>query len=59
MLAVSVMTMLCVTGIAFYARFLIALFGDRQKSWIGYVVHLRPGPPDDTKDLVEEETEAA
>ena len=40
MLAISVLTTLCTTGIAFYVRFLLALCKESAPRWIS-----RPKPP--------------
>jgi hypothetical protein len=55
MLAIAAMTMLCTGAIAFYLRFLFALFRECKHHWIGYLVRLRkeskedpsPGPKED------------
>jgi len=39
----AIMTMMCTAGIAFYVRFLFALYKERQPRSIGYWVRLRLG----------------
>jgi hypothetical protein len=43
MVATVLMTTLCVTGVAFYIRFLVALALESRNRWICYLVNLRFG----------------
>ena len=43
MVAISVMTTLCVVGVAFYVRFLVALFNEHKRHPNCYLVCLRAG----------------
>lgn len=47
MFVTAVMTVLCTTGVAFYARFLVALCKERKPRLIGYWVRLRLGSGED------------
>jgi hypothetical protein len=44
----TVMTVLCMAGIAFYVRFLVALWNEREPRSSGYWVRLRVGSGGDT-----------
>jgi hypothetical protein len=44
----TLMTMLCTAGIAFYGRFLVALWRECKPRPVGYWVSLRLGSGDDT-----------
>jgi hypothetical protein len=48
MLVKSVLTVLCIAGIAFYLRFLVALCKECKPSSVGYWVRLRLGSGEDT-----------
>jgi hypothetical protein len=48
MFAKMAMTILCMTGIAFYVRFLIALCKECKPHSVGYWVRLRLGSDEDT-----------
>ncbi len=41
MLVMAVMTLLCVAGVAFCLRFMVALCKERERRQIGYSVRLR------------------
>ena len=41
MLGVAAVTALCTGAIAFYVRFLVALFRDCKPGWVGYWARLR------------------
>jgi hypothetical protein len=41
MLGMAVMTLLCVAGVAFCLRFMVALCKEHERHQIGYSVHLR------------------
>lgn len=43
MLTTAVMTVLCMAGVAFFARFLVALCKEFEPRLIGYWVRLEPG----------------
>jgi len=42
-MTIALMTVLCLAGVAFYLRFLVALCKDRKAHWIFYWVHLHTG----------------
>jgi hypothetical protein len=44
----TVMTVLCMAGIAFYVRFLVALWNEREPRSTGYWVRLRLSSGEDT-----------
>jgi hypothetical protein len=44
----TVMTVLCTAGIAFYVRFLVALWKERETLSSGYWVRLRLSPGEDS-----------
>jgi len=48
MFAKMAMTFLCMTGIAFYVRFLVALWKERKSRSSGYWVRLRLGSGEPT-----------
>jgi hypothetical protein len=47
MFVMGVWTALCTAAIAFYLRFLVALYKECQPRWTGYWVRLRPNSGDD------------
>lgn len=46
MVGLAVMTISCAAGIAFYVRFLVALFKESRYRWIGYLFWIRSGEGD-------------
>jgi len=42
MAAISIVTGICAVGVAFYLRFLIALWKESRHAWICYLVRLDP-----------------
>ena len=58
MLAKITMTLLCTAGIAFYARFLVALWKDRNPHSGGYWVRLRFDSGEGTLAVLPEQRQA-
>lgn len=42
MIGIAVMTVLCLAGVAFYVRFLVALGGELRYARISYLVRVQP-----------------
>lgn len=42
MIVMAALSALCVGSVAFYARFLFALWKESRKHWISYLVRLEP-----------------
>jgi hypothetical protein len=40
--AIALMSVLCTAGVAFYVRFLVALWKESKHRWICYLVRLEP-----------------
>ena len=42
MVAMATLTSVLTVGIAFYIRFIVALWRDSTRNWIGYLVRIEP-----------------
>lgn len=58
MVGLTALTVLCTGAVAFYARFLFALFRECRRNWIGCLVRLSPETEEYTVTKADETAES-
>ena len=54
MIVMAALSVLCLGSVAFYARFLFALWKESRKHWISYLVRLEPESESEELAIYEE-----